>query len=332
MAGSGTVHLRDAEDILLRVEGLVVEYKGRRRQKLQAVSNLSFDVRRGETLGLVGESGCGKSTTAKSVLMLNRPTKGSITFEGSELSALSPRQRRRIRRRLQLIFQDPISSLNPGRKVRNIVAEGLSINKATRPWQPKVDEALAAVGLNPRTMGDHRAGELSGGQCQRIAIARVLVLEPSLIVCDEPASALDVSIQAQILNLLEQMKQRYQLSMLFISHDLAVVKNVSDRVAVMYLGKLCEIAGSDELYRSPQHPYTQALLSAIPIPDPFVTEPPMLVSGDLPSQFDPPSGCRFRTRCPRAQERCVAEEPIVQKVGPDHYVACHFPGPSSSPM
>jgi peptide/nickel transport system ATP-binding protein len=326
MAGSGTAHLRDPGDCLLRIDELVVQYKTGRQQKLHAVSNVSLDVRQGETLGLVGESGCGKSTTAKAVLMLQRPTSGSITFEGRELTKLKPRELRRLRRRLQLVFQDPISSLNPRRKVRDIVSEGLSINRVPKPWDARIDEALLAVGLDPKVVGDRRPTELSGGQCQRIAIARVLVLDPALIVCDEPVSSLDVSIQAQILNLLEEMKDRYQLTLLFIAHDLAVVKNVSDRVAVMYLGKLCEIAPSDELYRQPQHPYTQALLSAIPIPDPFVKEPPMLASGDLPSQIDPPSGCRFRTRCPRAQERCSVEEPVIQAAGPDHFVACHFPG------
>lgn len=325
MAGSGTSHLRSGEDALLRVEGLVVEYKAARGQKLQAVSDLSFDVLQGETLGLVGESGCGKSTTAKTVLMLRRPTMGTISFEGRDLSALSRRELRRLRQRLQLVFQDPISSLNPKRKVKDIVAEGLAITHAPRPWEPKVNDALSAVGLDPAVVAERRPGELSGGQCQRIAIARVLVLDPVLIVCDEPVSALDVSVQAQILNLLEDMKARYGLTLLFISHDLAVVKNISDRVAVMYLGKLCEVAPSDELYRAPRHPYTQALLNAIPIPDPFVSELPMLVSGDPPSQLDPPSGCRFRIRCPRAQERCALDEPIIRQAGDDHFVACHFP-------
>jgi peptide/nickel transport system ATP-binding protein len=319
------------DDVLLRVEDLVVQYKSARGQSFQAVSKLSFDIRRGETLGLVGETGCGKSTAAKAILMLQRPAEGRITFEGRDLFALSGKQARELRRRLQLVFQDPISSLNPRRKVKDIVGEGLAINKVKRPWGEKVSEALRAVGLDPEVFGDRRPGELSGGQCQRVAIARVLVLEPSLIVCDEPVSSLDVSIQAQILNLLEDMKARYQLTMLFIAHDLAVVKNISDRVAVMYLGKLCEMARSDEIYLSPQHPYTQALLSAVPIPDPFAPEPPMLAQGDVPSQIDPPSGCRFRTRCPYAQERCATEEPLPRPVGPGHYVACHFPGLAGAP-
>jgi peptide/nickel transport system ATP-binding protein len=327
MVSAGTAHLRAGDDILLRVEGLEVDYKVGRGSKLGAVCDISFDVRRGETLGLVGESGCGKSTTAKAVLMLRRPTRGSVTFDGQNLLSISSKQLRHLRRRLQLVFQDPISSLNPSRKVKDIVAEGLSITRAQRPWGDKVNEALLAVGLNP-LIGERRPPQLSGGQCQRVAIARVLVLEPALIVCDEPVSSLDVSIQAQILNLLKEMKDRYDLTLLFISHDLAVVKHVSDRIAVMYLGKLCEIARSDKLYRSPQHPYTQALLSAIPIPDPFVSEREMLVVGDPPSQLHPPTGCRFRTRCPRAEQRCAVEEPIMRQVGVDQYVACHFPGTS----
>ena len=331
MAGSGTAHLRDNNDVLLRVEGLVVQYESGRHQSFQAVSDLSFDIRRGETLGLVGESGCGKSTTARTVLMLHRPAEGTITFEGVQLTGLSARERRRVRSKLQLIFQNPVSSLNPRRKVKQIVAEGLSINKAKRPWDSKVNEALLSVGLDPRAVGDRRPSELSGGQSQRIAIARALVLDPALIVCDEPVSALDVTIQAQILNLLDEMKERYRLTLLFISHDLAVVKNVSDRVAVMYLGKLCEIASSDELYGSPQHPYTLALMGAVPIPDPTLPETPMLLSGEQPSQFDPPSGCRFRTRCPRARVHCAEEEPVIRETGQGHFVACHFPGPGPGP-
>jgi peptide/nickel transport system ATP-binding protein len=330
MAGSGTAHLRGDDDVLLRVEGLVVEYKTGPGKRLQAVSDVSFDLRRGETLGLVGESGCGKTTTAKAVLVLQRPNQGSITFDGHDVSRLSGGELRRLRRQIQLVFQDPVSSLNPRRKVKHIVAEGLSITGAARPWEPLVNDALLAVGLDPGAIGDRRPSELSGGQCQRVAIARVLVLNPALVVCDEPVSSLDVSVQAQILNLLEEMKERFRLTMLFIAHDLAVIKNISDRVAVMYLGKLCEVAPSDELYRSPQHPYTQALLSAIPVPDPTVAQADMLASGDVPSQLDPPSGCRFHTRCPRAEDRCKREEPVIRPVGPDHFAACHFPGATSS--
>jgi peptide/nickel transport system ATP-binding protein len=329
MAGSGTAHLRDHLDTLLRVQDLVVEFRAGNGQKVHAVSNISFDIARGETFGLVGESGCGKSTTAKAILMLNRPTSGSVEFDGSELTRLTSRDLRRTRSKLQMIFQDPISSLNPRRKVRDIVSEGLSIRGVPKPWDARVDEALSAVRLDSATVGSRYPRELSGGQCQRIAIARALLLDPSLVVCDEPVSALDVSVQAEILNLLEDTKARSSLTLLFIAHDLAVVKNISDRVAVMYLGKICEIAPSDELYARPEHPYTQALLSAIPEPEPLAEAQPMLAFGDLPSPMKPPSGCRFRTRCPRAQQKCAIEEPIIAAAGPDHYVACHFPGPAT---
>jgi peptide/nickel transport system ATP-binding protein len=333
MAGSGKAHLRDDSDVLLRVEELVVEYRvARVRAKVHAASDVSFDVRKGETLGLVGESGCGKSTTGRAVMMLTKPTSGKILFEGRDLTKLRSWELRRTRSKLQMIFQDPISSLNARRKVRNIVSEGLSINRIPKPWKARVDEALLAVGLDPDAVGDRRPTELSGGQCQRIALARALLLDPALVICDEPVSALDVSIQAQILNLLEDMKERYQLTLLFISHDLAVVKNASDRIAVMYLGKLCEIAPSDTLYADPQHPYTQALLSAVPNPDPDVADQPMRITGDLPSPLHPPSGCRFRTRCPRAQERCSVEEPTIRELSPGHFAACHFPGPDSETL
>ena len=327
MAGTGTAHLRDADDVLLRVEDLVVEFPAKGGQKVHAVSGISFDVRRGETLGLVGESGCGKSTTGRAIMQLPPPTSGSVRFEDIELSGLSGEKLREVRTRLQFIFQDPISSLNPRRKVKDIVAEPLRIWKRGSEAERKslVREVLEAVGLDADVAADKRPHQFSGGQCQRISIARSLVLDPSLVICDEPVSALDVSVQAQILNLLEDMKSRYGLTIIFIAHDLAVVKNVSDRVAVMYLGKICEIAAPDDLYYRPAHPYTAALLSAIPLPDPTVTPDRTELSGDLPSPLDPPSGCRFRTRCPRAQERCAAEEPEVRAIGDDHFVACHFP-------
>jgi peptide/nickel transport system ATP-binding protein len=329
VAGSGQAHLRDRDDVLLRVENLVVEYpvrQGHRRGRVFAVSDVSIDARRGETLGLVGESGCGKSTLGRALMMLTKPTSGNVLIDGRDVTKLSSSELRRIRPAFQMIFQDAVSSLNGRRKVQDIVAEGLSINKVPKPWRERVDEALLAVGLDPAVMRDRHPRELSGGQCQRVAIARALLLDPALVVCDEPVSALDVSIQAQILNVLDAMKERYSLTLLFIAHDLAVVKNVSDRVAVMYLGKLCEIAPSDELYRRPEHPYTQALLRAIPSPDPRARVEPMRVSGELPSPLNPPSGCRFRTRCPRAEQRCAVEEPTIRAVGTDHYVACHFPG------
>jgi peptide/nickel transport system ATP-binding protein len=327
MAGTGTAHLRPEDETLLRVQDLVVEFPAGRR-KVHAVSGVSIDVRRGETLGLVGESGCGKSTTGKAIIQLPRPTGGSVRFDGTELTGLSGKKLRDVRTRLQLIFQDPISSLNPRRKVGDILAEPLRIwRRGDRSEQlAKVREALDAVGLDPDVAMDKRPHQFSGGQCQRISIARALMLEPELIICDEPVSALDVSVQAQILNLLDDLKERYDLTLVFIAHDLAVVRHVSTRVAVMYLGKLCEVGDPDAIYESPAHPYTAALLASIPVPDPAVRpDDEDVLGGDLPSPLDPPSGCRFRTRCPRARERCAAEEPEMRAVGPDQFVACHFP-------
>jgi len=312
---------------VLEVEDLVVEYPTR-HGPVRAVSGVSFEVRDGETLGLVGESGCGKSTTGRGIMHLPPPTSGRVVFEGTDLSALDEQELRRMRTRLQFVFQDPISSLNPNRRVRDIVAEPLRVwnrgDKAERAR--RVDEVLEAVGLDSSVAGDRRPRQFSGGQCQRISIARSLVLNPRLLICDEPVSALDVSVQAQILNLLEDMKEQYQLTMIFIAHDLAVVKRVCDRIAVMYLGRICEIAPTEALFSAPAHPYTAALLRSIPIPDPKVA--PLrdgLLEGDLPSPIDPPSGCRFRTRCPRAEARCAAEVPEPVPVGDDRAVACHFP-------
>lgn len=289
---------------------------------------MSFDVAPGETLGLVGESGCGKSTTGRAILQLPRPTSGRVVFDGDVLTDLRGESLRRIRPRMQMVLQDPISSLNPRRRVADIVAEGLHIwnigDDASRA--ARVRDVLEAVGLDPDDAGNRQPHEFSGGQCQRISIARGVVTEPKLLICDEPVSALDVSVQAQILNLLEDMKTRYGLTLLFIAHDLAVVKHVSDRVAVMYLGKLCEIASPDELYRSPAHHYTAALLASIPEADPEVATGTMpRLSGEIPSPLDPPTGCRFRTRCPAARDRCAAEEPALREVGAGHRVACHFP-------
>jgi peptide/nickel transport system ATP-binding protein len=327
MAGTGTAHLRAEDEVLLRIEDLVVEFKTS-GGVVHAVSGISLDVKEGETLGLVGESGCGKSTTGRAIMQLPPPTSGQVLFEGADLASLSGQQLREVRTRLQFIFQDPISSLNPRRKVKDIVAEPLRIwKRGTDAEQTeRVTEVLEAVGLDPAVAADKRPHQFSGGQCQRISIARSLVLEPKVIICDEPVSALDVSVQAQILNLLEDMKARYGLTLIFIAHDLAVVKNISDRVAVMYLGKICEVGTPDDLYATPAHPYTAALLRSIPVPDPTV--PPVqsgLLTGDLPSPIDPPAGCRFRTRCPLAQERCAIEEPQVRAVGDGHFVACHFP-------
>ncbi len=314
------------DDVVLTVDDLVVEFKSG-RQTVHAVSGVSFAVRSGETLGLVGESGCGKSTTGRALVMVQPPTSGKVTFRGQVLSELHPRQLRRIRTKIQMIFQDPISSLNPRRRVRDIVAEPLTIWKrgSKEERTAKVREMLEAVGIDPDTAGDRRPGEFSGGQCQRISIARALMADPELLICDEPVSALDVSVQAQILNLLADLKAKFHLTMVFIAHDLAVVKNVSDRVAVMYLGKLVEVAGSDELYRSAAHPYTEALLASIPEPDPDQHSDHKGLSGELPSPLHPPSGCRFRTRCPNAQDVCAEQEPPLRELVPGHHVACHFP-------
>jgi peptide/nickel transport system ATP-binding protein len=328
MAGTGTAHLRAESDSLMRVDELVVEFHAVGGKRVKAVSGISLDLLDGETLGLVGESGCGKSTTGRAIMQLPPPTSGRVRFEGVELTELRGNDLRRMRPRMQMIFQDPISSLNPRRKVGDIIAEGLDIweigDKASR--REKVDDLLATVGLDPETARGRRPHEFSGGQCQRISIARALITEPKLIICDEPVSALDVSVQAQILNLLEDMKARYQLTLVFIAHDLAVVKNVSDRVAVMYLGKLCEVGPPDDLYAHPAHPYTAALLAAIPEPDlEAQREGTGVLGGEIPSPTDPPSGCRFRTRCPRAQEQCAEEEPQLREVAAGQFVACHFP-------
>jgi peptide/nickel transport system ATP-binding protein len=327
MAGTGTAHLRPESDTLLRVEDLVVEFPAG-RDKVHAVSGVSLDIRPGETLGLVGESGCGKSTTGKAIIQLPAPTSGRVRFDGAELTGLSGKGLRSVRTKLQFIFQDPISSLNPRRKVRDILAEPLRIwgRGSKREQEAKVRETLDAVGLDPDVALDKRPHQFSGGQCQRISIARALVMEPDLIICDEPVSALDVSVQAQILNLLDDLKERYDLTLVFIAHDLAVVKHVSTRVAVMYLGKICEVGDPDALYERPAHPYTQALLASIPVPDPGVRpDDADLLSGDLPSPVAPPSGCRFRTRCPSAGPRCADEEPEMREIDRGRHVACHFP-------
>lgn len=313
----------ESEEALLDVRGLTVEFG-----PVKAVSGISFAVRRGETLGLVGESGCGKSSTARAVMQLPRPTGGEVLFNGVDLNSLSRNELRRLRPKFQMIFQDPISSLNPRRKVRDIIAAPLEIAGASTPAERlrTVQDMLEAVGLDPEQAMERRPHQFSGGQCQRISIARALVLDPELLICDEPVSALDVSVQAQILNLLQDMKQRYGLTMLFISHDLAVVKNISDRVAVMYLGKICELAPSDSLYSQPRHPYTRALLQAVPEPNPDKPPRPIdMVAGDLPSPMNPPSGCRFRTRCPLAQPLCGEVEPPLTEIAPGHQLACHFP-------
>ncbi|MEL7155960.1 MAG: oligopeptide/dipeptide ABC transporter ATP-binding protein [Actinomycetota bacterium] len=436
MAGSGQAHLRPADESLLRVENMVVEFPvGGTGLKVHAVSDVSVDVCEGETLGLVGESGCGKTTTGRAMMQVPSPTSGSVLLDSQDLTGFGNEAIRNVRSKMQMIFQDPTSSLNPRRTIREIVAEPLVIQwleslgrswastsweryvrwlmpiwnrlwrwfryalgalgigvvlwvigeSAGQSWlstasafiwvpalvvgapfmafyaasaalwlllgvaipisalprvirkrrdserfwndaEVRVREVLSTVGLDPDVAMDKRPHEFSGGQAQRICIARALTLDPKVLICDEPVSALDVSVQAQILNLLEQMKRTYGLTMVFISHDLAVVKNISDRVAVMYLGKICEIAPPDELYFRPAHPYSAALISSIPVPDPLIDQRQIeAIEGELPSPIAPPSGCRFRTRCPRATEKCTTDEPEVRQIGPEHHVACHFP-------
>ncbi len=311
---------------LLEVSDLVVEYRVGGRI-VHAVSGVSLGVRRGETLGLVGESGCGKSTLGRAVLQLTRSTGGEIRFDGHSLTAMRGETLRKMRQRVQLIFQDPIASLNPRRRTGDIIAEPLIVagvrSRAER--DRRVRAVMEAVGLDPDTVMNRLPSEFSGGQCQRISIARALVLEPEFIVCDEPVSALDVSIRAQILNLLEDMKNRYGLTLLFIAHDLAVVRAVSDRVAVMYLGRLCEVAPTDALFVRPAHPYSRLLLDAIPMPDPDIRPIEGVAVGEPPSPIAPPSGCRFRTRCPRADAICASEMPELRLLAPEQYVACHHP-------
>ncbi|MBN4047530.1 ATP-binding cassette domain-containing protein [Acidimicrobiaceae bacterium AH-315-P05] len=397
MAGTGKLHLRDPNDVMLRVEDLTVEFPVGGGATVKAVSGISFDIKPGETLGLVGESGCGKSTTGKAIIQLPPPTSGSVILGGGDLTKLSGETLRRKRTEIQMIFQDPISSLNPRRKVGKVVSEpidvwGLAGEDTESPamleakrtqmmmagsiaivligffitnqfWNlalaiivavvltaltafgrklyrtanaerldslpkgsPTVARLLEQVGIDPEVAVDKHAHEFSGGQCQRISIARALSTDPKLLICDEPVSALDVSVQAQILNLLEDLKTEFGLTLVFIAHDLAVVKNISDRVAVMYLGKMCEVSEANDLYERPAHPYTALLLDSVPEPDPTVElDTAMVEEGDLPSPINPPSGCRFRTRCPYADDICAAEEPQIRSVGHDHFVACHHP-------
>jgi oligopeptide/dipeptide ABC transporter ATP-binding protein len=322
------------EDPLLQVEDLVVHYdvKGsgrvfRTHETVHAVDGVSFTLCARETLGLVGESGCGKSTTGRATLLLDTPTSGRIRFDGRDLTQLDSKELTRLRRRMQIVFQDPIASLNPRQTISQIISEPLSVHNL-RPKgerRKRVEELLELVGL-PADAVSRFPHEFSGGQCQRIGIARALAAEPDFLVLDEPVSALDVSIQAQILQLLDDLQTRLGLSYLFIAHDLAVVGQMSDRVAVMYLGHIVELADRDALYAKPHHPYTQALFSAVPVPDPDLSKQQhrAVVKGEVPSSLDPPSGCRFHTRCPLAQERCSSEIPKLRTVGAGHEVACHF--------
>jgi oligopeptide/dipeptide ABC transporter ATP-binding protein len=447
MAGSGTAHLRDEDaDLALRVEHLVVEFPVGRFGTVHAVSDVSFDLANGETLGIVGESGCGKSTTAKAIMRVPPPTSGRIQLDGVDLATLSAEQMRDVRSRLQMIFQDAISSLNPRRRIRDVVAEPLVvqwleshrrspvirlweryvprmlrlwrhplIRRVTVPllvaffvglvlwiagsafgseqadgtrdggivqaagsvvmvasliglvpivamfvvtaavwlvltvllpivslprtfsiWRERkefhegaevqVRDVLEDVGIDAEMAMDRRPHEFSGGQAQRISIARALILDPKVVICDEPVSALDVSVQAQVLNLLEELKEKYGLSLIFIAHDLAVVKNIADRVVVMYLGKVCEVGQPDELFARPRHPYTEILMSAIPVIDPAIDpRAARTIAGEPPSPIFPPSGCRFCTRCPHATELCAQEEPLIREISPGQFVACHHP-------
>jgi oligopeptide/dipeptide ABC transporter ATP-binding protein len=327
---------------LLRVEHLVkhfpVKSSGlfRQTQYLRAVDDVSFEVRRGETLGLVGETGCGKSTLARCIVRLESLTSGNVDFDGHDISAASDAELRPYRRRFQMIFQDPYGSLNPRRRVGSIIGDPFDIHGIATGAERmrRVQELMEMVGLNPEHYNRFPA-QFSGGQRQRIGIARAIALRPDLIVCDEPVSALDVSIRAQILNLLAELQKDLKLTLIFISHDLSVVRHVSDRIAVMYLGKLVEIAPASGLFERARHPYTRALLSAIPVPDPdFDSEREQIIlSGDPPSPVDPPNGCHFHPRCPRAEARCETEEPaLIPRLtdAPDHRAACHFPAGESS--
>ena len=318
--------MSNAREPLLRVRNLTVTF-GKGRRAVSAVAGVSFEIYEGETLGLVGESGCGKSTTGRALMKIVEPSGGTIEFEGADVVTQKGRALRNARTRMQMIFQDPISSLNPRRRVRDIVAEPLDCWKTVTGDERDelVNDLLTKVGIDPSVYGNRYARQFSGGQCQRISIARSLAMRPKLLICDEMVSALDVSVQAQILNLLEDLKLEYGLTLLFIAHDLAVVKNVSDRVAVMYLGKICEIGPADVLYDAPAHPYTKFLLGAALEADPDSPVRGDVLNGEPPSPLNPPSGCRFRTRCPYATDQCATVEPQLREVAPQHQVACHFP-------
>jgi len=323
----GPPALLEARDVVQQF--VVRAHGGVKGGIVHAVSGVCLAVSQGETLGVVGETGSGKSTLARSLLQAPRPVSGEVLFQGADLVKLRGRQLLKARRHLQMVFQDPFGSLDPQWRVSEIVEEPLIAyqmgNRGTR--RRRVGEVLELVGLDPASYGTRRPRELSGGQCQRVAIARAVALSPALLICDEAVSSLDVLIQAQVLNLFERLRAELGLSYLFIAHDLALVKQVSDRVAVMYLGKLCEVGPAESIYREPLHPYTWALLQSIPSPDPLAPKiiTSAAISGEPPSPIHPPSGCRFRTRCPRAQERCALEEPQMRPLGEGHSVACHFP-------
>ena len=313
---------------LLEVSGLTKHFPVPGRGLVRAVDGVSFSIKRGETLGLVGESGCGKTTTGRCILQLERPTSGRIVFEGKDITDLSQQELRSVRRRMQVIFQDPYSSLNPRMTIGQIIAEPLKVHAIVpdaAERDTRVQDLLVQVGLAPQHARRY-PHQLSGGQRQRVGVARALAMEPSLIVCDEPVSALDVSIQAQIINLLEDLQAKYHLTLLFIAHDLSVVRHISDRVAVMYLGKIMEITDRKALYEEPLHPYTRALLSAVPIPDPALEakRERVVLGGEVPSPLNPPKGCVFHPRCPMAVERCSAEIPDLREIKAGHWAACHL--------
>ena len=320
-------------ETILKVEDLKMHfpiYRGvfqRQVGAVHAVDGISFNVFRGETLGLVGESGCGKSTTGRAVLQLYKPTAGNVHFEDVDLIKLRGEELRQMRRKMQMIFQDPYASLNPRMTVEQIVGEPLIVHSAAtgKEIHDRVEHLLETVGLNP-AFATRYPHEFSGGQRQRIGVARALALQPSFIICDEPISALDVSIQAQVVNLLEELQEQFNLTYLFIAHDLSMVRHISRRVAVMYLGVIVELTTRDELYLNPLHPYTQALLSAIPVPDPVADaqRKRTILEGDVPSPVNPPSGCRFRTRCPIAEAQCAESRPDFREINPGHFVACHL--------
>ena len=326
--------MNQKNDVLVKVKGLKMYFPitqgiifQRRVGDIRAVDGISFNVRRRETLGLVGESGCGKSTTGRAILQLYRPTAGDVEFDGQSLVKMKGEPLRRTRRRMQMIFQDPYASLNPRMTVGNIIGEPLDVHNimSSRERRERVQELLQIVGLNPYFVNRY-PHEFSGGQRQRIGVARALAVQPEFIVCDEPISALDVSIQAQIINLLEELQEEFGLTYLFIAHDLSVVRHISDRVAVMYLGKLVELTDRASLYENPLHPYTKALLSAVPIPDPVVEDQRRrtILKGEIPSPANPPSGCNFHTRCPSKLPICDQVDPEWQDVGGGHWVACHL--------
>ncbi|MFV8828102.1 ABC transporter ATP-binding protein [Alkalihalobacterium sp. APHAB7] len=320
-----------AKKPLLEVKGLKKYFDikggvlGRKVGEVKAVDDVSFTVHEGEILGIVGESGCGKSTTGKAILRLIEPTEGEVLFDGQDITKLSDEEMRKLRRDLQIIFQDPYASLNPRHTIEKIISEPLLIHGIgdEKSRKQKVKELLEVVGLNAFHAARY-PHQFSGGQRQRIGIARALAVNPRLVICDEPVSALDVSVQSQILNLMEDLKKEFQLTYLFIAHDLSVVKHISDRVGVMYLGRMVELTGKDELYDNPKHPYTKALLSAVPVPDPDEKSERVILEGDVPSPSNPPSGCAFHTRCPECMDVCKTERPSFRAVADNHFVACHL--------